>query len=810
MRIDELIKEMTLEEKAAIVAGTDFMYTNPIPRLGIESIRMSDGPHGLRVQREDVDDTGNSDPATCFPTAVTLASTFNPDLAHEMGVAIGNEARHYGIDVVLGPGTNIKRNPLAGRNFEYFSEDPLLAGAMASGEVSGIESTDTAVAIKHFALNNSENYRLMGDSVADMRAIREIYLRPFEIAVKGAHPETVMCSYNKINGTYASANRWLLTDVLRREWGFDGLVMTDWGATHDRVAMLKAGLDLEMPGDNTISRKWVIDAVKDGALDESVLDQAVRNILTLVANHEGRVKENADFDLHHDLAVRIATDGAVLLKNDSALPLSKDEKYLVVGELFEKPRYQGAGSSLINPARLVTPMEAFDSHGVEYTYLKGYRENTVEVNDELIREAIKEAEKFDTVLLFVGLTDDVESEGCDREHMRLPENQLALIDAIVKKNKRVVVVSYCGSPYEASFADDVSSILNMYLPGQGSGEATYSLLFGDVSPSGRLAETWPVDYSYVPFGESFSRTPVEVYRESVFVGYRYYATKGHGARYPFGYGLSYTDFEWSDMSLEKRDDGVCVSVTVKNVGRVRGADVVQLYTSKRDSTVPRPRRELGAFKKVYLEPEEATRVELFVPIDSLKYWNIKENRLVLEDGEYILELCRDSQTPVMELTAAFEGETVCSPYTERVDRIYRSLDLEGMDDEVFEEMSSLKVPAVPPKTPITIESRFTDLTQTFIGKMIFAGIMLIPKMELRKAKRLPEGKERDNRIKGAIFKGRAMRSGSILTNSMTSSGQFPYNLAEGLVHMANGKIFKGLGCMMKKIDTPKLPKENKK
>lgn len=809
MRIDELIKEMTLEEKTAIVAGTDFMYTNPIPRLGIESIRMSDGPHGLRVQREDVDDTGNSDPATCFPTAVTLASTFNPELAYRMGEAIGSEARHYGIDVVLGPGTNIKRNPLAGRNFEYFSEDPLLAGAMASGEVAGIESTDTGVAIKHFALNNSENFRLMGDSVADMRAIREIYLKPFETAVRNAHPETVMCSYNKVNGTYASANRWLLTEVLRDEWGFGGLVMTDWGATHDRVAMLRAGLDLEMPGDNTISRKWVIDAVRDGSLDEAVLDQAVRNVLTLVANHEGRVKKNADFDAHHLLATEIAKDGAVLLKNDGTLPLKKDSSYLVIGELFEKPRYQGAGSSLINPTRLVTPKDAFDSHGVRYTYLKGYRESTVEVDSALISKATAEAEKYDTVLVFVGLTDNVESEGYDRENMRLPENQLALIDALTGLGKSIVIISYCGSPYEVPFEESVSAILNMYLPGQGSGEATYSLIFGETSPSGRLAETWPLDYSCVPFGESFASTPVEVYRESIFVGYRYYATKGSGARYPFGYGLSYTDFEWSDTTVSEREDGYLVSLTVKNVGRCPGADVVQLYSSKKESNIPRPTRELRAFKKVYLEPDEATRVELFLPYEGLKYWNIKEGRLVLEGGEYTLGLCRDAQTPLFTHTVNVVGEDVASPYTERVDRIYRSLELERIDDEIFEEMSSLKVPAIPPKKPITIESRFTDLQSTFMGRLIFSGIMLIPRSELKKAKRLPEGKERDNAIKGAVFKRRAMQSGSILTNSMCSSGQFPYNLAVGLVHMANGKIFKGLGAMMKKIDAPKLPKENK-
>ena len=809
MNISEIIKTMTLEEKAAIVAGTDVMYTNPIPRLGVESVRMSDGPHGLRVQKVVGDsDTWDSLPATCFPTAVTLASSFNPDNAYEMGAAIGEEAEHYGIDVVLGPGTNIKRNPLAGRNFEYFSEDPLLAGKMGAAEIRGIQSRRAGVAVKHFALNNSENYRFMGDSVCDMRAIREIYLRPFETIVKEAHPETVMCSYNKINGTFASENKWLLTDVLRREWGFDGLVMTDWGATHDRLAMLEAGLDLEMPGDTAICRKWIVDGVREGRLDESVLDTAVKNVLTLVAKHEGRVEKTADFDAHHALAERIAKDGAVLLKNNGSLPLDKKREYLVIGELFEKPRYQGSGSSLINPARLVTPKGAFDSHGVKYEYAKGYLESEVKVDRALIDEALVKAKKYEDVLLFVGLTDYVESEGCDREHMRLPDNQLALIDALIENNKKITLVTYAGAPFEMPFDEGVDSILNMYLPGQGSGEATYALLFGDECPSGRLAESWPIAYSDVPFGEEFSRCAVEIYYESVFVGYRYYSTVNDGARYPFGYGLSYTEFAYRDMTVTERDGGLAVSVEVENVGKRRGGEVVQLYSSKKDTRVFRPARELRAFSKVYLDPGEATRVELFVDFDSLRYWNIAEDRFVLEGGEYTLEICRDSLTPILSAAVSLDGEDAECPYTERITEIYASPDPARIDEEVFEEMSGITVPELTPIKPIHLESRFTDLKHTLMGKILYAAVTSVPSFDLKKAKKLPAGTERENRIKGAVFKRRAIDSGSLTTMSMCAGEQFPYNFAEGFAHLSNGRLIKGAACFLKKINAPALPKEN--
>ena len=459
--IDNFLSVLTLEEKAALVSGTNFMYTNPIPRLGIRSIRMSDGPHGLRVQKEGGDNgvTG-SDPSTAFPTAALTACGWNEENLYKMGQAMAHEAKYYGIDVILGPGVNIKRNPLGGRNFEYFSEDPLLAGKLGAAEVKGIQEENIGVSCKHFALNNAENYRFLGNSICDERAMREIYLKPFEIVVKEAKPQTVMCAYNQINGTYCSENHFLLTDVLRKEWGFDGLVMTDWGATHNRIKMLEAGLDLEMPGDTNICRKWIIDGIKENTLSTEKLDDAVRNVLNLVEKHPVQEKETVDFRKHASLAYEIASDCAVLLKNsDGILPLKKEEEVFITGELFEKMRYQGAGSSMINPAEYITPKMAFDKHQVKYVYAKGYKENAKETDNNLLDEALQTSAAFDKVLVFAGLTDYVESEGCDRNDMSLPKNQLDLIDALLKKRKEVIVVLYLGSPVELPFVNDVKRFL---------------------------------------------------------------------------------------------------------------------------------------------------------------------------------------------------------------------------------------------------------------------------------------------------------------------------------------------------------------
>ncbi len=808
MNIKELIGKLTVEEKAALVSGTDFMYTNPVPRLKISSVRMSDGPHGLRVQAEGGDNgVAGSEPATAFPTAVSTASSWNTDNTYKMGEAIAEECLHYGVNVLLGPGACIKRNPLCGRNFEYFSEDPFLAGKMAAAEVNGVQSKSVGVSVKHFALNNAENFRFMGDSVCDMRAMREIYLKVFEIIVKESKPHTMMCAYNKINGEYCCENKWLLTDVLRKEWGFDGVVMSDWGATHDRVKGVAAGLDLEMPGDTDICRKWIIDSVKDGTLKIEELDKAVENVLRLVRRYENNPKGvGVNLEAHNELAADIAEDCAVLLKNDGVLPLDKSDRVLVVGDLFDKMRYQSAGSSMINPTFLTTPKTAFDKQKVEYKFCRGYAENALEPNDKLIAEAVTIAKDYDKVLVFAGLTDYVESEGCDRENMQLPVNQLALIDALIKVGKKIVVVLYGGSPMELPFAEKVNAVLNMYLPGQNGGTATYNLLFGVKSPCGKLAETWVKDYANVPFGKDFSKTVNEIYKESVFVGYRYYLTANKEVRYPFGYGLSYTTFDYWDMQVEETETEYKVSCEIVNNGKYDGAEIVQLYV-KAPQGVFKPVKELKGFTKVYLKAGESKKITITVKKDELRYWNIKENRWELESGEYELQLCSDCQTVRLSQTAMLKGDNAVMPYSDEINAIYGGVAFNKVTESVFEEMSGLKIPAIPQSKPICLESRFTDMRQTFMGKILFNAVLGVAKKDMKKANKLPEGAERDNKIKGAIFLKRILESNSIITMSMSAGTNCPYNFAQGFVNMANGHLFKGIRCFCTKIKVPKLPKD---
>ena len=808
MDIKGTIEKLTVEEKAALVSGTDFMYTNPVPRLGIPSLRMSDGPHGLRVQGEKGDNgvTG-SYPATAFPTAACTASGWNEDNLYKIGQAMAKECHKYGVHVVLGPSTNIKRNPLAGRNFEYFSEDPYLAGKLAAAEVKGIQSEGVGVSVKHFALNNSENYRFMGDSVCDMRAAREIYLKVFERIVKEGKPSTLMCAYNKINGEYCSQNKWLLTDVLREEWGFDGLVMTDWGAMHDRVKSLQAGLDLEMPGDTNICRKWILDGIKDGTLSMEELDKAVENVLKMVDKYVKPFDDDIDFEANDKLACEIAEDCAVLLKNDGILPLEEREDIFVCGDLFERMRYQGAGSSMINPAKLTTPKKAFDDMGVKYKFARGYAENKTETEQKFIDEALALAKPFKKVLVFTGLTDYVESEGCDRENMRLPQNQLDLINAMTAAGKEVAVVLFGGSPVELPFADNVGAILNMYLPGQSGGRACANLLFGKANPSGRLAETWPLKYDDVPFGKDFGKGINEIYKESVFVGYRYYSTANKKVRYPFGYGLSYTKFEYSGFNVVFKDDKIIAECTVKNAGKYDGAEVVQVYAGLNSSAIFRPQRELKAFKKVYLKEGESIKVSLEIPVSELAFWNVNKNEWQVEGGEYLIEFCKDSFTPIYAADIAVERESAEGIYGAEVMAVYGGAHLEKITDNLFEDMSGVKIPDLPPRKPVTIESRFTDLQQSFMGRILFGAVLGVAGRQMKSALKMPEGAERDNKIKGALFMKRILESNSLITMSMSAGKSMPYNFAQGFAEFANGHIFKGIKCFCTKIKVPKLPKE---
>ena len=787
------------------------MYTRGAARLGIPRLRMSDGPHGLRVQAEGGPEVAGSLPATAFPTAATVANSWDLDLSFGIGAAIGREARRYGVHVVLGPGVNIKRNPAAGRNFEYFSEDALLAGEMAAAEVRGIQSEGVGATVKHFALNNAENFRFMGDSVADMRAIRELYLKAFEIVVKGARPAAVMCAYNKINGEYCSQNRWLLTDVLRGEWGFDGLVMTDWGAMHDRVASLRAGLDLEMPGDTAVCRRRILDAVKDGTLAAEELDGAVKNVLALTAKYAaGDVTEGeaCDFAAHDRLAREAAANSAVLLQNDGVLPLREGEEVFVCGELFEKMRYQGAGSSMIEPFCLTPPRQAFDEAGIRYAYARGYDEGRAEADPALLAEAVETSKGYKTAVVFAGLTDLAESEGRDRDHLRLPESQLALVGAMLDAGKQVVVVLFGGAPVELPFAGRAAAVLAMYLPGQCGGRACTDLLFGRAAPSGRLAETWPLRYEDVPFADAFGKSETEVYKESVFVGYRYYSTAAKAVRYPFGHGLTYTRFCYADMRVQDDGETFTVSCTVTNAGGRDGAEVVQLYVAGPAGGVFKPARELRAFRKVHIPAGGSARVQLAVARRSLRYFDVNKGEWVLEGGEYRLQLCADSLTVLMERPVRVEGARF-SPYGGEVARVYGGARLDEVTDALFEEMSGRKIPPPPAHKPITLESRFSYLADAgLLGKLLHAAVLGMAKRQRKAAMKLPAGKERDNKIKAAYFLQAVLESNSLLSMTMCAGRAFPYNFAEGFMHLANGHIGKAIVCFCKKIKAP-VPEEKK-
>lgn len=788
--IEQLLREMTLEEKAIIVSGTNFMYTNKIERLGIPEVCTSDGPHGLRKQAAGAKDNGvsTSEPATSFPTAVTTSSGWNKENLYKMGEAIGQECSSYNVDVLLGPGVNIKRNPLCGRNFEYFSEDPYLAGVMGSAHVKGVMSQHVDVSLKHFALNNSENYRFMGNSIVDENSARNIYLKPFEMVVKDAKPKTVMCAYNQINGVFCSQNKWLLTDVLRDEWGFNGIVMSDWGASKDRDLGIDAGMELEMPGDTNISKKMIIDAVNEGRLSQEVLDKGVRRMLEFIQNCETnrtlRTVKTGDFDdamkdAHHKLASDIAKDCAVLLKNEDVLPLNTNQKLLIVGELFDKMRYQGSGSSMINPARLTTPRTAFDQRQIQYSFKKGYTEEDV-LDDNLIKEAVESANNLSDdgiILLFAGLTDYSESEGADRETLSLPANQLALIDALIQTGKKIVVVLYGGSVIELPFAQDVDAILNMFLPGQAGGDATAALLFGEACPSGRLSETWVNSYKDVPFGEEFGKHINEIYKEGIQVGYRYYETNHIPVRYPFGYGLSYTSFSYDDLHVDKNEEGLDITVSITNTGDMKGAEVVQCYINHEGDM-----KELKAFDKVYLEAGETKTVLMHVSYADLMHF--KEDSIEFDQGTYHIHIMKNAHVDILETTIELNTEI-------------KSIPVHTFEKKIVVNKNTTA--ADPASMPITLESRFTDLNQTFMGKILFNSVLSVAKMSEKKAKKLPAGPERDNKLKGAIFLKRILESNSLRTMSMSAGQSFPYHMALGMRDMANGHILKGVKHMLSPV-----------
>ena len=660
--IKAMIKEMTLEEKAGLCSGASIWTTQAIPEHGIPAIMMTDGPHGLRKQEGKGDHLGlnESIPSTCFPTAAGLASTWNRGLIEKVGIALGEECQAEEVQIILGPGVNIKRSPLCGRNFEYYSEDPYLSSQLAIQHIKGVQSQGIGTSLKHFAANNQETNRRNINAVIDERTLRELYLASFEETVKEAQPWTVMCAYNKVNGEFCSQNKLLLTDILREEWGFDGIVVSDWYAVSERECALAAGLDLEMPTSFGIGKEKIINAVRAGLVPEGTLDASVERLLKIIFRATDNKKENSVYDrtIHHNLAKEAAAESMILLKNDeNILPLEKKGKIAVIGAFAKRPRYQGSGSSRIKPTRLDQPFEEIEklSTELEVTYADGYSLDSADIDLEQIKNAKNVASKSDVTIIFAGLPDKFDAEGFDRKHLYLPDNQNALIEAVCEVQKNTVLVLINGSAIEMPWINKVKGILEAYLGGQAMAGAIADILFGNVNPSGKLAETFPLRLKDTPSYINFpgEKDSVE-YREGLFVGYRYYDKTDTKPLFPFGFGLSYTNFEYSDLTINKEEmldtEEVEVTVKIKNTGKRAGKEIVQLYVGDKESGVIRPLKELKNFEKVSLEPGEEKLVSFLLSKSAFAYYHIGIKDWYVESGEFEIMIGKSSQEILLKGT----------------------------------------------------------------------------------------------------------------------------------------------------------------
>ncbi len=673
-KIRELVSKMTLEEKAAMCSGADFWHTEAVERLGIPASMVSDGPHGLRKQDDKADHLGvnESIKAVCFPAGCGTAASFNRELLKEMGEALGNECQAEGVSVILGPAVNIKRSPLCGRNFEYYSEDPCLATEIAGALIHGVQSKNVGTSIKHFLANNQETRRLSSDSRVDERTLHEIYLAAFEGAVTREKPWTVMCSYNRINGTYAAENHKYLTEVLRDQWKFDGYVMSDWGAVNNRVADLKAGLDLEMPASGGTNDELIVRAVQSGALEESVVDTAVERILNIVFRYEEHRDKTAVFDRDkdHELARKVAQETIVLLKNEGVLPLEEKKQIAFIGKYVKKPRYQGGGSSHINSHKVTAAWDVIKDMP-NISYAQGFVDDKDQTDEALLEDAVQTAAKADVAVIFAGLPDSFESEGYDRTHMRMPDCQNELIAKVAAVQPNTIVVLHNGSPVEMPWADQVKGIVEAYLGGQAVGGAVCDILFGKVNPSGRLPETFPKKLEDNPSYLSYiGEGDMVEYREGIFVGYRYYDKKKMDVLFPFGYGLSYTAFDYSNLRVDKKKfkdtDTVTVTVDVTNTGKMAGKEVVQLYVADKESTVIRPEKELRDFAKVELMPGETKTVSFTLGKRAFAYYNTTIHDWHVETGEFVIQIGRSSRDIVLQETVTVES-TVKIPFVYTTD-----------------------------------------------------------------------------------------------------------------------------------------------
>jgi len=794
--IQNLISQMTLEEKAGLCSGADFWHLKGIARLGIPSIMVTDGPHGLRKQAGAADHVGlnESVPATCFPTASALAATWNRDLIRQVGVALGEECRQEKVGVILGPGANIKRSPLCGRNFEYFSEDPYLTGEIARSHIAGVQSQGIGTSLKHYATNNQETRRMTTDSIVDERALREIYLTGYEIAVKGAQPWTVMCAYNKVNGVYACENRYLMTDILKEEWGHQGLVVTDWGAMDERVDALQAGVELEMPGAPNGNDAKIVAAVKAGALDEAVLDRAVARILTLIFKAADTLAQDFTYDrqAHHELARRVAGEGAVLLKNEGRLlPLPADARIALIGRFARMPRYQGAGSSLINPTRLDNLHdELIRLVGAErVTYAAGYTEKGEAADEALIQEALAVAGQADVVVICAGLTDMYEVEGLDRDHMHMPPGHDALIQRVAAAHTKVVVVLSNGAPVEMPWCDAVPAILEGYLGGQAGAGALADILTGRVNPSGKLAETFPRSLADVP-AQPYPGGPITVeYCESLYVGYRYYDTAQQPVLFPFGHGLSYTTFAYRDLTVEAKGDSVTVTFRVRNTGDRAGQEIAQVYVRDVAASHFRPDKELKGFDKIALQPGEEKTVTLELDRRAFAFYDAGLKEWVLETGDFEILVGASSRDIRLAATVSLTSEQRPAPYADSAALApYFSPIRAPFSRDAFAALYGRPLPenTPPQKGQYTLNTPISEMQGSFVGRQLFH-------MMQDQIRKMMVGQE--DTPTGAMMM--SMVQEMPLRSMLMMGGAFNREKLEALLAMINGHFFSGLWAFLR-------------
>ncbi|ENH96083.1 beta-glucosidase [Gracilibacillus halophilus YIM-C55.5] len=788
MKYNDIIEKMTLEEKASLMSGKDFWQTQEIERLGIDSIFLADGPHGIRRQAAAANKPGLNQgvPATCYPTAATVANSWNAELGEKVGEFLGEEAIAQNVNVLLGPGINMKRNPLCGRNFEYFSEDPYLTGKMAASYIRGIQSYGVSACVKHFAVNNQEEKRMTIDTIVDERTMREIYLTAFEMAVKEGQTQSIMSSYNKLNGTYTNEHMHLMQDILRHEWNYTGTVITDWGGSNDRVAGLRAGNELEMPTTAGETDQEIIQAVHNGEISEEILDQSVDRLLDLIYFTETKTKKDPrpfDVEKHHRVSQKVAEESIVLLKNENnILPLTFGKKVAVIGDFAKDARYQGAGSSIVNPTILDHTMECFEESGIiSIGYEPGF-ERYGKKNQKKIDKACALAEKADAVLLYIGLDEVTEAEGLDRKHMNIPENQIELLDAISEVNQNIIGIISCGSAVEMPWIDKVKGLLHGYLGGQAGARAILRVLSGDVNPSGKLAETYPIRYEDTPSAKYFPGKEKTVeYREGMYIGYRYYDTANVNVRFPFGYGLSYTTFAYSDIEVSK--DAVTFQLT--NTGQKAGMEVPQLYVRCQSDQIFRPTKELKGFTKVFINAGETKTVTISFDDKTFRYFNVQTNQWEIETAEYEILIGASSADIKLNDTIFIEGTNAPIPYDKEKLPSYYSGNIKNVSQREFESLLGRSVPS--PYWDRTQPLGYNDMiaqchyAKGIFGKLLYHSIVFTHWF-LRKIGKRSQANLMMMSVYNMPFRGIARMTGGIVNMPML----------DGILTMVNGNFFKGI------------------